>query len=295
MGPRTANEDYYRILGVEPSASEDEIRKAYRRLALECHPDRNPGDDNAEEKFKEISKAYAVLMDKEKRSQYDHLRAAGFDQKQAHDFSSAQEEIFRDIFQNPRAAGLFSELQREFQRAGIRFDENFFSNLFFGRSGIFFGGVIVGPGRHRWNCGNSRHGRFHQRREPSHVQEGWARSIGSKKPGASLLGMVGRKILGYLASKASTPSGVARQPQSAEVPDGTPGSDIAFKLTISPNEARHGAEKRIAYQRQGLLERVKVKIPAGVSHGTKLRLAGKGLPGNTSSGFGDLYLLIAIQ
>ncbi len=65
--------DYYQILGVERSASADDIRKAYRKLAMQYHPDRNPGNKQAEEKFKEINEAYQVLSDKEKRTRYDQL------------------------------------------------------------------------------------------------------------------------------------------------------------------------------------------------------------------------------
>jgi curved DNA-binding protein len=84
-----SNDDYYRVLGVSKSATETEIKKAYRKLALQHHPDRNPGDKGAEEKFKKINEAYAVLSDKEKRAQYDRFGSAGFHQR----FS--QEDIFR--------------------------------------------------------------------------------------------------------------------------------------------------------------------------------------------------------
>ncbi len=91
--------DYYEVLGVSKNASKDEIKDAYRKLAMQYHPDRNKAPD-AEEKFKEISEAYAVLSDNEKRQQYDLLGHAGFDQRYSTEdiFRGADfESIFRDI------------------------------------------------------------------------------------------------------------------------------------------------------------------------------------------------------
>ncbi|MGZ3948680.1 MAG: DnaJ domain-containing protein, partial [Flavisolibacter sp.] len=69
--------DYYEILGVSKSASADEIKKSYRKVAMQFHPDRNPGDKSAEEKFKEAAEAYEVLSDQDKRAQYDRYGHAG--------------------------------------------------------------------------------------------------------------------------------------------------------------------------------------------------------------------------
>ena len=72
--------DYYEVLGVEKSASADEIKKAYRKKAIQYHPDKNPGDKEAEEKFKEAAEAYDVLSNPDKRSRYDQFGHAAFDQ-----------------------------------------------------------------------------------------------------------------------------------------------------------------------------------------------------------------------
>ena len=94
--------DYYEVLGIDKSADESEIKKAYRKLAMKYHPDRNQGDSDAEAKFKEASEAYSILYDKEKRSAYDQFGHSAFDgnsQGGGFDFSSSQfSDIFEDFF-----------------------------------------------------------------------------------------------------------------------------------------------------------------------------------------------------
>jgi len=102
-GRATTDKDYYKILDVEPEAAAEEIRKAYRRLAFQCHPDRNPGNPQAADKFKEVSEAYAVLIDPAKRREYDLSRKEG----SAYPFHYNQEDIFRDLFTNPMASSVF--------------------------------------------------------------------------------------------------------------------------------------------------------------------------------------------
>ncbi len=86
-----SEKDYYKILGAEKNTSDEEIKKKYRKLAMKYHPDKTKGDKTAEEKFKNISEAYAVLSDKEKRKQYDTFGSSGFHQRYS------QEDIFRNF------------------------------------------------------------------------------------------------------------------------------------------------------------------------------------------------------
>ncbi|MCL4211542.1 MAG: DnaJ domain-containing protein, partial [Phycisphaerales bacterium] len=97
-----ATRDYYEILGLEKNASAEDVKRAYRRLAMKHHPDRNPGDKEAEARFKEASEAYEVLSDPEKRARYDQYGHAGLRGTPGHDFSSMHAEdifsMFNDIF-----------------------------------------------------------------------------------------------------------------------------------------------------------------------------------------------------
>src|SRR4249920_884431 len=100
--------DYYEVLTVERGASEEEVKRAYRKLAVKFHPDKNPNDPHAEEKFKELGEAYDVLIDAEKRAAYDRFGHAAFAQGTAarggfHD----PFDIFREVFGGAGAGGIF--------------------------------------------------------------------------------------------------------------------------------------------------------------------------------------------
>ena len=125
-----AYEDYYKLLGVSRNATETEIKKTYRKLAMQYHPDRNPGDKSAEEKFKKINEAYAVLGDKDKRAQYDRFGSAGFHQRYT------QEDIFRGF-----------DVGDLFKDVGFG-SEDIFSRIFGGaRRGGSYGPGFGGRGR----------------------------------------------------------------------------------------------------------------------------------------------------
>jgi len=128
--------DYYGVLGILKNASEAEIKKAYRKMAMQYHPDRNPGKEKwANEKFKQINEAYGVLGDPQKRRQYDQFGTVG---------------NIGDIFGSPSTATTFEEMMKDFGGAGLRFDflDDVFGDVLKGRGSSFsfrsFGG---GPGR----------------------------------------------------------------------------------------------------------------------------------------------------
>jgi len=117
--------DYYGILGLPRNASDAEIKKSYRKLAMQYHPDRNPGKEKwANEKFKEINEAYGVLGDPQKRKQYDQFGTAG--------------EI-GDVFSSPFTRTTFEEMMKDFGGAGLRFDflDDIFGDFLNGRGSSF--------------------------------------------------------------------------------------------------------------------------------------------------------------
>src|SRR4030067_1121566 len=122
-----AAKNYYTILGVNKNASDEEIKRAYRKMAMKYHPDRNPNKKEAEERFKEINEAYAVLSDKEKRKQYDTFGAEGFRQR------FTQEDIFRGFDFDEILSGLFGGRGRRESRFG-------------GRGGFDLGEIFSGSG-----------------------------------------------------------------------------------------------------------------------------------------------------
>src|ERR671913_612009 len=106
--PMATKRDYYQVLGVKRDAEADEIKKAYCQLALKNHPDKNPGNAEAEKRFKEAAEAYEVLSDQAKRQRYDRYGHAGMEGAGVHDFRSAEDimSAFGDIF----GGGLFGDL-----------------------------------------------------------------------------------------------------------------------------------------------------------------------------------------
>ena len=280
-------EDYYNVLGVKKDASDENIKKAYRKLAMKYHPDHTKGDKTAEEKFKKISEAYAVLSDKEKRKEYDTFGSEGFHQR----FS--QEDIFRGFD--------FGDIFREFGFGGSDF-----ANSRTGGRRFSFGG---GSG---FNFGGSQQQARTKGQDlvyelPLTLREvaaGTSKVITLRHQGGSENltvkippGMISGKKL-RLAGKGN-PS-----------PYGGPSGDLYIKSQVL-NDPLFSAEDQDLYLNRELKlseailgttisvptiddKQLSLKIPAGTKHGTKMRLLGHGLPAMKGKKKGNLFVRIQI-
>ena len=268
MARQRADREYYAILGLGPEASEEEIRRAYRRLVLEWHPDRNPGNPRAGERFREISEAYAVLIDSTKRRAYDRARGAG----EPAGFDPSREDVFRDLFADPRASAIFEELARELSRMGMRVERSDFERTLFGGRVVMTGRVFVltptSPVKLLWRLGRAAL----RASQPPAPQ----RSPAFPRP-KGLLGQaveIGRRLLGLGGGAVSA-------------------GDVSFPLHLTVAEADRGGRKRVTLRRAEGDDEVLVTIPAGIRPGTRLRLRGKGRP-LAGGGRGDAYLIVEV-
>ncbi len=281
--------DYYKILGVEKAASDSEIKKAYRKLAMKYHPDQTKGDKKAEEKFKEISESYAVLSDAKKRKQYDTYGSTDFHQK----FS--QEDIFRSFD--------FGNVFREF---------GFGSNGFSGRGGSFnfsFGGM---PGNQ--SCRKARQSQHRLKGSdmvyelPVTIREialGVSKAITFEHNGKSEA--VNVKIpAGMGDGKKLRLQGKGGQSQY-----GGASGDLFIKIKVlSDPEIKLKDRDFYITKKIKLTESLlgttvsiptvcgrefKLKIPPLTRHKTQMRMPGLGLSYMNSSKKGDLYVVIDVN
>lgn len=245
--------DYYQVLGLSRDASTDDIKKAYRRKAHQYHPDKNPGDRSAEEKFKEATEAYEVLRDAKRRTEYDrygHRREpdSGGYQGYGTDFSDIFGDIFNDIFGGPRSR------KRAPERGG---DLKYNLEISFEEAASGSQAKIKVP---RWEVCPSCRG--------SGARNGTSSSVCPTCRGQGSV----RYSQGFF--------NVSRECSTC----GGTGSVIREYCSSCKGEGNIKAEKLLM-----------VKIPAGVSHGTRLKLAGEGDAGENGGPCGDLFVVINIK
>jgi curved DNA-binding protein CbpA len=253
--------DYYTILGLSTKCTDDEIRKNYRKLAMRYHPDRNPNDPAAEEKFKEVAEAYGVLTDPVKRREYNRCRTNGTTYTND-GFTYNQEDILKDLFKDPRFQQMFTGLLREFQKSGLRHSSQFVKKSFFGGKGSFIaGGIFL----------------FGSMAKPLITGAAKKTLAGRSSVIKSISGAVGNLI----GSRKKTESCAPQRPHQDHL-------DITYHTPLLAEELQHGkVVEVVVYGEQGE-QTLKISIPPGSHQGQRLRIKGKGRPGPL--GRGDLYL-----
>ena len=278
------NKDPYDILGVDRQATPAEIKRAYRRLAKEHHPDRNPNNEQAEQRFKEVQAAYEVLGDAERRAQYDQFGAGGptpefrgwsgtgnspfgdvpFDFGSSGDLSS----IFEQFFSRGAAGGSRRRTSRRSRPRGPNIEH---------RVTLSFEEAARGAEREVvLTTGNAKHGEERIRfRVPAGVTPGQkirVRNQGQEGPG-------GR---GDLMIQCDV------QPHAYFRRDGL---DVYVDLRLTFAEAVFGTQVEIPTLDGPMM----VKVPPGTSGGTKLRLGGRGIREARDGRTGDLFAVVRVQ
>ena len=282
-----ATKDYYNILGVNKNASDDEVKRAFRKLAMKYHPDRNPNKKEAEERFKEINEAYAVLSDKEKRKQYDTFGAEGFHQR------FTQEDIFRGFDFDDILSNLFGGRGKREFRSG-------------GKGGFDFGDLFG-------QTAYQNMGRRPQKGEDVLYEL----TISLEE---SVLG--GEKMISYRKNgkieevSVKIPRGIPSGKKlrlagkGMEGRNGGPPGDLYLQINIKehPFFIREGdnlvVDKEINFSDAVMgttvevptLEGKKVvKVPPGTQSHTKMRLKGIGVPRFQGEGKGDQYVKVIVK
>ena len=259
-----AKRDYYEVLGIGRNADAKEIKKAYRKLAKKYHPDMNPGDKQAEQKFKEVTEAYNVLSDTEKKKLYDQYGFAAFEEG-GNPYSAGGQDAAGNGFHGGFGGFDFG------QGGNGGYHEYHFEN---GNMGDIFGDIF----------GNMFHG-----------NHGESRGFGSNGTYEHFTGNGGGFHSGFGGSGFHSGNGFGGFHQQ-DFPQ--KGSDVKASINVTFDEAAFGADKRISLSgpdgSSGAPQTLQIHIPAGIDTGKSIRLKGKGMPGTGGGEPGDLLLKVTV-
>ncbi len=292
--------DYYEILGVKKEATQDQIKKAYRKLAKKYHPDTNPGDKKAEERFKEINEAYEVLGSEEKRKKYDQL---------GNQFNFANGFDF-----DPSHFG-FNNMHYKYRTSGTGGFSDFF-DMFFGDGGIDIDDLFTMGGRNGFtkrgftaNSSANYQNRIRGEDKEAEIKISVVDGLLGAERHISIESPKGRKTLSVKIPKGIQPGGKIRLTgQGGKGVNGGPdgdlmlivrfkedeyelkGYDIIQKIEVTPWVAALGGDVKVRTPESKII----VKIPKGIRNGGSIRIPGKGYY-NSIGGRGDLFIKVYIN
>ena len=254
-----AKRDYYDVLGVQKNSPPEQIKAAYRKLAVKHHPDKNPGDKSSEEKFKEAGEAYHVLSDKERKQNYDNFGHAAFENGAGgrggfgnFDFSNQFSDIFEDFFGDFGGGGGRRSKKSNFRGSDLRYDLSITLEEAY--------------------AGKKQDIKF-STSEKCNTCSGSGSKPGHDAGSCSMCGGNGqvRSNQGFFTVQQTCPQC-----------SGT-GEEITNPCGSCGGQGKKQTSKRLS-----------VTIPKGVDDGTRIRLAGKGEAGSRGASNGDLYLFVNV-
>ena len=254
-----AKRDYYDVLGVNKNSTTDQIKSAYRKLAVKFHPDKNKGDKAAEEKFKEASEAYHVLSNEERKQNYDNFGHSAFENGGGgrgfsnFDFSNSFSDIFEDFFGEGFGGSSRRSKRSNYRGSDLRYDLNISLEEAY--------------------TGKKQDIKF-STSDKCDVCSGSGSKPGFNVSSCTMCGGHGqvRSSQGFFTVQQTCPQCAGS------------GEEITNPCSSCNGQGKKQASKRLS-----------VNIPRGVDDGTRIRLAGKGEAGSRGSGNGDLYLFINVN